>query len=1034
MRKKVILLFYLVVPVYLFARPISPDEWRLTGEWLTANNGLSQGMINGILEDKEGYMWFATKDGLNRYDGYRIKVFRQDPDDPYSLPDNYITSVSEDGKNNIWVTTLFHGIYIFNKQTERFIKVALPKRKSQAYNLVNIIFRNNYLLLHETDDISLYDISKMEAGDTGYAVEKSIRLAFRYNDIQRNNRYRYSFSERSNSTVSWLPNNNIWVKFTDTLIAVKPSATRAKWMVEGIASTSLLLSKQAFGGAVIEHSPASDSIVYYYANNTLYGYNYKRNNVSLTASFSFTRAQACQKLQSLPDGSVYLFPGKSYIFDPQTASVKKIYVERKNQLFTAMYTSVCVGKHRDMWLGTAGFGVFKTDLQRPAFEIHTTYSNIDAFRLLYPDNWEKTTGFIKKNISLDFINFTRDSEGNYWFTNFLEKKGTEGCLVKYSGDGKPLKKFNLLKGTLYGYAKVFEDRQKRLWVFIDESGRNKKWCRINKQTGAVEQAIYFPVKNIDNGQYSFLFKILQDAEGNFWFATIQGLYKYDVSEGIWVNWRNVPGNTTSLPSDMVFTICADPLQPDSIIWAGTNGAGFCSIDTHTGVCKRYSDKDGLPNNVVYGILADRHGNLWMSTNKGLSCFNIASRMYRNYSGPDNLPGDEFNRNQYFMLPDERMMFGGVDGYVVFDPVQVLQPKPPVPVVFTGLSVSNRVAEWKNDKLLMDGPIEYAGNIILQPGQNTFSISFASLDYRSNDKKFYTYKLEGLADSWTAPATKNEATYTNLSPGTYTFYVRGTNADGVWCTNPRSIKVALLPYWYQTILFKVMVLLIVAASVYTLYRYRLSQQVKLLTIRNRIAGDLHDEIGSTLSSISLSSTIIQQKLGNEQKDVNALLGQISTNTDNMMEAMSDIVWAVNTGNDNMESVVNRMRAFAIETLEPAGIDIDFSVDPSIYKQTIDMVQRKNVYLLFKETINNAVKYAACKKVWVLLDKKDGEIRLCIKDDGKGFALQKNSLPGNGVSLGGNGLPGMHRRAAELRGKLHIQTAPGAGTCITLLFPV
>ena len=1033
MRKKAATLFYLMLPVCLFAQQPLPEKWKLTGEWLTANNGLSQGMINGILEDSEGYMWFATKDGLNRYDGYRIKVFRQDPDDPYSLPDNYVTSVSEDSRKNIWVTTLFHGIYIFNKQTERFTEVVLPQRKSQVHNLLNIVIRKNYMLIHETDDISLYDISNVHAGDTGHTAQHHIKLVFRYNDIQTNKQYRYNYSVQNSFTVSWLPDNNVWIKYADTMITVKQSATGKNWITEGVGTSGFSLNKQAFKDAVFEYAPLSDSIIYYYADNTLYSYNFKARRIVLNKAFSFTQSQMCQKIQSLPDGSVYLFPGKSYIFDPSTNTVKEIYVERKNQLFTAVYTSICIGKHRDMWLGTAGFGIFKTDLQRPAFEIHHSYNNTEAFGLLYPDNWQETSTFIRKNIALDFINFTRDSEGNYWFTNFFENKGTEGCLVKYSGNNKPVQKFNLLQGTLYGYAKVFEDRQKHLWVFIDESGPNKKWCRINKTTGEIEQFVYFPVKGADNAQYAFLFKIVEDAAGNFWFATTKGLYKYAVREDAWTNWRNVPGNTSSLPSDMVFTICADPEQPGNILWAGTNGGGFCSVDMRTGTCTRYSDKDGLPNNVVYGILADQHGNLWMSTNKGLSCFNIASRMFRNYSGPDNLPGDEFNRNQYFTLPDNRMMFGGVDGYVVFDPVKVLQPKPAVPVVFTALSVANRPIDWKQDKTMLNAPVEYAENIVLQPGENTFSISFASLDYRSNDKKFYTYKLEGLTDDWTTPATKNEATYTNLSPGTYTFYVKGTNADGIWCKDPRSITVILLPYWYQTMLFKVILVLVIATSVYAVYRYRLSQHVKLLTIRNRIAGDLHDEIGSTLSSISLSSTIIQQKLGNEHKDVNTLLGQISTNTDNMMEAMSDIVWAVNTGNDNMESVINRMRAFAIQTLEPAGIDIDFSVDQQIYRQTIDMVQRKNLYLLFKETINNAVKYAACKKVWVMLDKKDGVIRLSIKDDGKGFSMHKNHVNGNGVSLGGNGLPGMQRRAEELKGKLYIQTAPGEGTSITLFFP-
>ncbi len=1005
------------------------------GEWITSKEGLSQGMINSILQDAEGYIWFATKDGLNKYDGYTITVYRHNPDDNYSLPDNYVNFIFEDNNKNIWVNTLSRGLYIFEKNTERFFPVTLTTAKQENNAIAALSIRNNKLLIQKTNDLLIYDIGAVRPGNYTKGFADKIKLVFSYNQLQKDKRFSYQFNQNNQKSVSWLTDGTVWIKYPDTLIYAIPDVNKNKWMLKGYAPSVFGLSKDAFRYVTFDQSPQQDSNLYYLFKNKLCLFNLHTKSTKQVMVVTDKPTPVCLKMETLPDGLIYFFLGDSFLFNPQTNILQKIMVERDHEPFTAMYTSICKDNTGTAWYGSAGFGVFKSDMLKPAFRVYKSGDNADAFRLFYGQNWVDNEQLIRRMVAVDFNNFLRDKQGSFWFSNFLTEKGMEVQLNRFNPGTKSFTHYDFFKKNFYSSINFFEDNKDSLWIFLDEGLNKKMLYRFNKETGLADFTAQFPVQPANNNQYPFIAGWWQDALKNYWFATVQGLFRYTAANNQWKQWRNIPGKTNSLPSDMLFTICPDAMQPLQYLWVGTNGAGFCRFDIVTGTCLRFTDKDGLPNNVVYGIVSDSAGNLWMSTNKGLSCFNTTNKMFRNFTKEDNLPGEEFNRNQYATLPNGQLFFGGVDGYTVFNPAEVLKTKPPVPIVFTGLSISNKWVDWKKDSTVLNTPIGYAKKIILQPGQNMFTISFASLDFRSNEKKFYTYRLEGFDDQWTNPTNKNEATYTNLSPGQYTFFVTGTNTDGVWNSKNISIIIEVLPYWYQTSWFKILMALLLSGSLYALYRYRLQQQLKLLTIRNRIAGDLHDEIGSTLSSISLSSTIIQQKLTGESKDVQNLLHQISKHTDNMMEAMSDIVWAINTRNDNFESVINRMRAFAIEILEPIGITIHFSISDGVLRQNLDMVQRKNTYLLFKEAINNTAKYAACKNVWVTIELHGKKITMHIKDDGKGFAFTAagaNTTPNN--SFGGNGLPGMYKRALELNGTLTINAAHDMGTTISLTFPV
>jgi two-component sensor histidine kinase/frataxin-like iron-binding protein CyaY len=565
--------------------------------------------------------------------------------------------------------------------------------------------------------------------------------------------------------------------------------------------------------------------------------------------------------------------------------------------------------------------------------------------------------------------------------------------------------------------------------------KKKYLYKIDKTSGKIEATYPFPNCN-NNETGTFVNNFYVDNNKVVWMATKLGLYSFNKDKNEWKNWRNLPNDKTSISNDKILSICPDPKEPAKYLWLGTEGSGFSKFEIATGKCVHFSGKDGLPNDVCYGILSDSLGSLWISTNNGLSCFIPYSQSlskgggrFRNFTEDDGIMGNEFNRWQFMKLANGNLMFGGVEGITMFNPIGILEKQKPVPLIFTGLSISNKTIHFKTDSTVINAPIEYAKTISLPVDKNNFTISFASLEYRSNQNKYYTYKLVGLDNNFTEPSNRNEAVYTNLSPGTYTLVVKGTNTDGVWSDKEISIEIVVPPHWYQTWWFFSLVGLLVLFILFQFNQYKIGQAIKLEKLRNRIAIDLHDEIGSTLSSIALFSEAAKKMNTNDSAD--KVLNKINTSTTEMMEAMSDIVWAVNNKNDKLENVMNRMRDFAVQICEPKEINLHFTDNKNIANVELDMVQRKNTYLIFKEAINNAVKYSHCKNIWVEVDCSKNSFQLSIKDDGKGFNTNETTVDNK---FGGNGLKNMQQRANEINATISINTKINLGTLVDLKMPL
>lgn len=981
-------------------------------EWLGVKQGLSQGYISGIIQDKQGFMWFATNDGLNRYDGYKVTVYRNDPKVATSLPDNMVSGIAEDEHENFWVATRNKGLFLFDKKTEQFHSVQLKGLQSNVTLTMN--YHHNHLLIRSNTNALLYHIT-LNLPDDLADRHKHVQLLFDHNAQQKNKDLKIE-QTRSNMLV-WTQERQLWFLNSDTLIHYQADATSGNWISTGYSYRQLGIPKIKTD-LMVAPDMFEENMLLLFQRNRLYKVDVLQRRAidTIIIGRSFKEAIEHFEVGAIDNGSLIIrIDSQIYHYNIRSNEVTE-WQKDLTATGIAVKNSYS-GPDGVSWFCTSGFGVIKSDTRKQHFHTYSVPHNMYVLQMrdsLRIDYLPKDV-----HVGLNLGNIAKDRNGTYWMW-------TPKGFRSYRSHEQEQKLYPSNMTWMFRY-RLVNDKNDHLWMFADY-GSNKQFLhQVNKENGKFNKTYKIPVGPINN-QLEFVRDLYSAENGLVYLATEKGLYQLNTfatdTNNRWKIYQHDPSDKHSLSSNSLWCICPDPFAPGKSLWLGSTSTGFDKFDLSTGQFENYSTEDGLPNNVVYGILPDRFNNLWMSTNKGLSCFNPRNKRFQNFTSEDGLSCDEFNHFEYMTLKNGELFFGGIGGYTIFKSEEVLQKQKEVPIVLTGLSISNKSFTWKGQEGVLDAPISFAKRITLQPNQNMFTIYFASLEYRSNLKKFYKYKLEGLDQEWTEPDTKNEATYTNLSPGKYTFYVTGTNSDGVWNKKGTSIEIIILPDWYQTLWFKLSLAILFISGLYFLYRYRLSKQLEVLKVRNRIATDLHDEIGSTLSSIAMYSEAVQ-KMPPGDKNIALVIDKIHTNTTNVLESMSDIVWAVNTRNDQLHHLLNRMRDFAVQLSEAKGFRLYMSNNIDLPDFSLDIDQRKNIYLIFKEAMNNGAKYSQCSSVWVDVKFEKQCLALRIRDDGIGFdpSLIK-------TSSGGNGLFNMKKRAADINALLIIETNEGGGTEISI----
>jgi len=520
----------------------------------------------------------------------------------------------------------------------------------------------------------------------------------------------------------------------------------------------------------------------------------------------------------------------------------------------------------------------------------------------------------------------------------------------------------------------------------------------------------------------------RDRQGRILACTSQGLFVVDESgQGVERWWSGADRDTDAahyLPTDDIRHFHEDG---HGVFWLSTATRGLLRWDPTAGSVRTISHNEGLPVTSIHAVYEDDSGLFWMPTNNGLVRYDPNSGQVRVFTTAEGIAFDEFNRIAHAKGPDGELYFGGLNGITAFLPSMLRTPDtaPSVPLVI--ISVYLQAGDSARPRDLSRAVI--AGEpITLRPSDRYFTIDMALLSYDDPAQVRYAWRLEGIDVDWNMQR-EPQLRFASLPFGEHLLRVKALDAEGRWSPNELTIPIHVVRPLFLRWWFITGAALLLAFIIYFAVQYRIRQLRNVLLVRDRIALDLHDEVGSKLSSIVLFSAAVQNNTSGLSDKSAGMLARIADNSRVAMESMNDIVWSVNSANDTMADLLHRMRAYARPLCEAAGIELHFDLPQELLVQQLGMVQRKSLYLIFKEAINNAVRHSACRHITVAVHAAGSAVDLVVSDDGTG--LQDSSLRDG--QLGGNGLGNMRRRAEEVGGTLHVAPHEGGGTRITFHCP-
>ncbi|HKF59616.1 MAG TPA: two-component regulator propeller domain-containing protein [Blastocatellia bacterium] len=580
--------------------------------------------------------------------------------------------------------------------------------------------------------------------------------------------------------------------------------------------------------------------------------------------------------------------------------------------------------------------------------------------------------------------------------------------------------------------RVYEDSRGDIWIST-LGNANNVMSRWDRATGTIHR---YPLSDVvgDSAPTAFC----DDSAGNLWIGFYNGgieryrdgrFTKFTVADGV--------------PAGFVEGFYADH---GGRLWVATGEGGVARVD-HPGderpTFSIYSTTDGLSSNQANSITEDRWGMIYIGTGRGVDKLDPATGHIRHYTAADGLAGNLVIVS--FRDHNGSLWFGTLQGLSRLDsqPERTTSAPPVFITAMTVAGVSYPISEL--------GVASLAGPR-LAASQNNVQIEFAGLSFAAGESLRYQYKLEGASSDWSTPSDQRAIAYPNLVPGSYRFLVRAVRSDGTLSQMAAAASFTILPPVWQQWWFRIIAIILVALPVAALLRYRhqktravreaeaalqKSREERLRElerVRTRIATDLHDDIGSSLTQIAILGEVAHRNVGagDGRRGMEPLERIISVSNE-LVDTMSDIVWAINPNRDHLSDLVHRMRRFASDVFTSRGIWLKFDAPSEDGDIELGANLRREVFLIFKETVNNIVKHSGCSSAAVKLLMDGGWLTLEVSDDGKGFDCSGNSDgPGTPAAAprGGNGIPSMRKRAQEMGGRFDIVSAAGRGTATSL----
>ena len=821
----------------------SPLNNSLRFEQLSLEDGLSQSVVTSVLQDQFGFLWIGTQDGLNRYDGSTFTIYRSAPNDPNAIKDRWISSLYEDEDGYIWIGTYFGGLNRYDPYNGLFTHYLhdAENPNSIASNRVNTIledsqgnlwvgtgngldlldrstgefthFRNtsdlpesisgnNITVLFE-DSRGVLWIGTTQGGLNRYNRQTSTFNSFRFSPWDSIGHNKINAIEEETPKKLWVATdqgvllfdteNNTFVRYQHEI-----------WSVASLTDNAVTsLYKDKFGTLWVGTENGLD--LFQPETRNFVHYKHSSNNPT---SLSNNRINTIYEDQA---GMMWFgtFGGglNSYNSHQRQFVYYRHEENNSNSLSSNLISSIFAEQDGTIWIGTDDAGVNRFD---PVLHRFTQYQHGENIPSSLPSN--EINAILVDHANTLWVGTEEglsrlDNGDDYGFFHYLPEEGNPNSLLSKN------------------ISALYEDSKNTLWI-----GTDNGLTQFNPATGAFTHhraSELNPYAISDN----VITSIYEDHAGYLWIGTyFGGVNRYNPKTNRFIHFRHDPEKADSLTHNLIMAVVEDSQQR---LWIATGG-GLNLFQPETDSFTHYLEKDGLPNDFIYGILEDDSGDLWLSTNFGLSRFNPDENTFRNYTAGDGLQSNEFSMNAYAKDNAGNMYFGGINGINTFHPADVSDNTYLPPVVLTDFQLDEETLSNQPQPYLME-------EIMLTWPQNDFSFEFSSLSYAQPAHNQQAYMLENFDDDWNYIGTRRSGRYTNLPGGSYILHTKGANSDGVWNEKGQSIRITVVPPFWQRTLFRVLAAFLVIGFGVAVYALR----IKNVQAKNQNLEKLVDERTSSL---------------------------------------------------------------------------------------------------------------------------------------------------------------------------------------------
>jgi len=797
-------------------------------ESISIEQGLSQGFVPSICQDDDGFLWFATKSGLNRYDGYHFKVFRNNPFDSLSLNNNEVVQVVSSGDFLI-VFTRSRDLMLFHRQTQRF------------YSLRNSIMDNSEICLgftHRSKNSFLYYAHDGRIFFT-YQIQWPENLSeILLKDPKIKTIQQFFTITRLGKDHEWIgsalsPDGRHYWSYTVNKMIVRDLETGK---VQEFPPPPLFLSESGqMHKCAILPVAAGATWVYYLDRLARWDgqkWDIFRLSGQSTAFLQFDRKTGLLWVSKDKYVTAYNLTEKP--FRPQPAL--DLFVGKPVR-------SGFTDRSGILWFGTDALGIIKFNPRSRAFKNYLNGMSIYCQPVHNGSNYvllsdvrrgdagkkmiDLRSGLIQNlaDSRLDHLplnNIPATENGFFWWISW-DEKNNRALLVRYHPETKNAETIPIPDNVNIIYAALKFVAPGQIWIITTQ--KLVRYDIPNRNFTIFNHNDEFPAE---------VYAVEQTFGGTWWIGTMEGLIKAEPDSSgsyIFITLKTVKGDQNSLTGNCVKSLLNDPVNPD-FLWIGTNGMGMSRLDIKKGQFTHFTESDGtLPDGVIYGILPETVNvdkpqvHLWISTNKGLTRFNPENGLSQFYIQSDGLQDNEFNTYASFRSSTGELLFGGVNGLTIFNPKDLMANSLPSVLQFTGLSVNGIPIEALDSSLILERDISCQKEIKLSYSQNSLMIQFAAMDFTAPGRNQYAFYLEGAEKPWVHRGFDHSAQYLNLTPGTYTFLVKAAGSNGVWNQKPISLKIIIRAPWYLTWPAYLIYLIVFIIAGYLFNQYQLIQRLK-----------------------------------------------------------------------------------------------------------------------------------------------------------------------------------------------------------------